>query len=54
MPNHIGYRCNNCGEDFILEVLTDEETEDARSQNEPLRGPACTKCGSANVTRVSS
>lgn len=46
MPENRRYRCNNCGERFKLEVLTQQEIEDARKRGEHIGGlpVSCPKC----------
>lgn len=43
------FRCQNCGEKFVTEVLTEEERIDARLKNQPTSPIHCPKCNRTDV-----
>lgn len=49
MPKVVRYRCQNCGKRFEIEVLTKEETEEAKRQNRPLSPIHCPDCHRTDV-----
>jgi predicted RNA-binding Zn-ribbon protein involved in translation (DUF1610 family) len=52
MPEMVGYRCKNCGEGFVIEVLTKDEVKDRRKAGLPTSSITCPKCGSDQVKRA--
>lgn len=52
MPEMVGYRCKNCGEGFVIEVLTKDEVKDRRKAGLPTSPITCPKCGSHDVKRA--
>jgi hypothetical protein len=44
MPTVRKFRCNNCGERFDVEVLTEDEAKDARERKRPTHPIQCPKC----------
>jgi len=52
MPEMVGYRCKNCGEGFVIEVLTKDEVKERRKLGLPTAPITCPKCGSDRVKRA--
>ena len=52
MPELVGYRCKNCDERFVIEVLTKDEVKDRRKAGLPTSRITCPKCGSDQVKRA--
>lgn len=52
MPEMVGYRCKNCGEGFVIEVLTKEEVKERRKMGLPTAPITCRNCGSDRVERA--
>lgn len=51
MTETVRYRCNQCGERFEVQVLTDRERREAREQHRQVYAIHCPKCGSRDVRR---
>lgn len=51
MTESVRYRCLNCGNRFIVEVLTEEEREEARRKNTPTSPITCPECHRTDVDR---
>lgn len=43
------YKCLNCGNNFTVEVLTEEERREAERRGKPLYRITCPECGQPNV-----
>lgn len=52
MPESVGYRCKQCGDGFVLQLLTQSEIEELRRKNQRGSQPQCPTSGSFNVERV--
>ncbi len=52
MPEMVGYRCKNCGEGFVIEVLTKDEVKDRRKAGLPTSSITCPRCGSDQIKRA--
>ena len=53
MSEMVGYRCKNCGEGFVIEVLTRDEVKERRKAGLPTAPITCPRCGSDHVERAS-
>ena len=45
--------CRNCGYEWQVAVLSQEEAEEARRKNQPVSSVRCPKCGSSNLEQHS-
>ena len=52
MPEMVGYRCKNCDEGFVIEVLTKDEVKDRQKAGLPTSSIRCPRCGSDRVKRA--
>lgn len=52
MPENVGYRCEQCGEGFVVEVLTKDEVKERRKTGLPTSPITCPKCGSNRLKRT--
>jgi len=51
MSDEIRFRCNNCGNRFQAEVLSEEEKRKARREERPTSPIRCPECHRADVRR---
>lgn len=51
MPEHIRFRCNNCGHRFETEVLDEQERREARHENQPTNAVHCLQCQRTDIRR---
>jgi DNA-directed RNA polymerase subunit RPC12/RpoP len=54
MPVNTRYRCEKCGHEFEVLVLTEEEKKEARRREQPVFGIQCPRCSSGQVRRISN
>lgn len=52
MAEVIGFRCRNCQNEFVAEILSDGEKQERRRSNEPMGRVICPRCRSEQVDRV--
>lgn len=52
MSEMVGYRCKNCDNAFMIEVLSKDEIKERRRTGQPLGPVVCPRCGSDRVHRV--
>ena len=51
MTEVVRFRCNNCGERFEAEAMTDEEKAEARDKSRPTSAIRCPRCGRTDIRR---
>jgi transposase-like protein len=49
MPKTVRYHCRNCGNDFDIEVLTQEERRRADEEGRPVYKIGCPRCKRTDV-----
>lgn len=56
MTEKVRYRCRNCGEEFTVDILTEEEKREARRRDEPVSPVRCPnpKCGRQDYYKISN
>lgn len=54
MPINVRYQCLNCGNEFQVGVLTDDERREAEKRNERVFAIQCPKCNRRDVRNVSN
>lgn len=52
MPEVVRYKCQQCGERFEAQVLTDRERREARERQRQVYAIQCPRCGSREVRRL--
>lgn len=51
MPVSERFQCLSCGHQFVVDVLTKMESEEARRENKPVSGIHCPKCNRKDVRK---
>jgi transposase-like protein len=51
MPEHVRFRCNNCGHRFEAKVLTERERKEARDERLPTNAVHCPACKRNDIRR---
>lgn len=54
MPVQTRYLCHNCGNEFVVDVLTSEEEREARRRNEPVSPISCPRCQRRDFRKISN
>ncbi len=54
MPVNVRYRCNSCGHEFEVLVLTEDERKEARRLDQPIYGINCPKCAGIKLQKISN
>lgn len=51
MAEVVKFRCQNCGNRFEIEALSEKERDEARRKNEPMNQIHCPNCNRVNIRR---
>ena len=54
MPIPVRYHCNNCGHEFTVDTLTEEEKQEARQRNQPTYRIHFPKCNRIDNRKISN
>lgn len=52
MSEQVGFRCLNCDNGFVIDVLSEREAEERRRLRLPVGPIRCPRCNSLRVERV--
>ena len=52
MPEQVGFRCFNCDNGFVIDVLDEREVAERRRLRMPVGPIRCPRCDSTKVERI--